>query len=500
MTPQPISRRRALVIGGAGVAALAAGTAGWISTGFPTAAPGGTTLDAGATGEPLARPAELTARDGRLQVELVAAAGVRLAGRDTRALGFNGSSPGPTLRLRPGDELAVRLTNHLDQPTNLHTHGLRVSPEGNGDNPFIRIDPGASFDYRILVPPDHPPGTHWYHPHHHGTVADQLFGGLAGALLVDGGPPLPVDDDRVLLVTDTTLNTDGSVAPVSPAERMRGREGQLVLVNGQYQPVVSAAPGRAQRWRLVNGCTARVLAVRLEGHTLQQIAQDSTFLPSPIPQQQLVLAPGNRGDVVVQPDRAGRFALLTDPYDRGTAMPGMGGTPPAATAPITIATLAVDGPAATAPALPATLPAEAPPAAATATRSTAFQMGMGGGMMGGGTGNTTDALPMSFTIDGRSFDPNRDDQIVTAGTVEEWTVTNTGPLAHPFHLHIWPFTVVAASDGRATTGVPQDVVLVPPGGWVRLRIPFTTHTGRSVYHCHILDHEDAGMMATVVVR
>jgi FtsP/CotA-like multicopper oxidase with cupredoxin domain len=492
-SPRPISRRRALVLGGAGVAALAVGTAGWITTAGSTSG-GGPALGPGAAGEPLARPPELTARDGRLQVELVAAAGVRLAGRDTRALGFNGSSPGPTLRVRPGDELAVRLTNWLDQPTNLHTHGLRVSPQGNGDNPFVRIDPGASFDYRLRVPVDHPPGTHWYHPHH-GTVADQLSGGLAGALLVDGGPTLPVDDDRVLLVTDTTLATDGTVAPAGPAERMLGREGRLVLVNGQYQPVVAAAPGRAQRWRLVNGCTSRVLAVRLEDHTLQQIAQDGTFLPSPAPRQQLVLAPGNRADVVVQPDRAGRFALLTDPYDRGAAMGGMAGAPPASTRPVTLATLVVDGPAAVAPALPATLPAEPPPASATATRTTSFQMGMAGMRRGSG-----DALPMSFTVDGRTFDPDRDDQIVAAGTVEEWTVTNTGPLAHPFHLHVWPFTVVAASDGRQPPGVPQDVVLVPPGGWVRLHIPFTTHTGRSVYHCHILDHEDAGMMATITVR
>jgi FtsP/CotA-like multicopper oxidase with cupredoxin domain len=496
MTPRPISRRRALVLGGAGVAALAAGTAGWISTAGSPSPTGGSALDPGAAGEPLTRLPEVTARNGRLQVELVAAAGVRLAGRDTGALGFNGSSPGPTLRLRPGDELAVRLTNRLDQPTNLHTHGLRVSPQGNADNPFLRIDPGASFDHRIVVPADHPPGTHWYHPHHHGTVADQLFGGLAGALLVDGGPSLPVDDDRVLLVTDTTLATDGTVAAAGPAERMRGREGQLVLVNGQYQPVVPAAPGRAQRWRLINGCTSRVLALRLEGHTLQQIAHDGTFLPAPTPRQQLLLAPGNRADVVVQPDRAGRFTLLTDPYDRGAAMGGMTGPPPSATGPVTLVTLVVDGPAAVPPALPATLPAEPPPAAATATRTTSFQMGMAG--MRGGTGD--DSLPMSFTVDGRSYDAERDDQIVAAGTVEDWTVTNTGPLAHPFHLHVWPFTVVAASDGRPMSGVPQDVVLVPPGGWVRLRIPFTTHTGRTVYHCHILDHEDAGMMATVVVR
>ena len=103
-----------------------------------------------------AAPPLLDSSEGRLQIELVAAPGVRLAGRDTRALGFNGTSPGPTLRVRPGDELAVRLTNRLDQPTNLHTHGLRVSPQGNSDNPFLRVDPGTSFDYLIRVPTDHP--------------------------------------------------------------------------------------------------------------------------------------------------------------------------------------------------------------------------------------------------------------------------------------------------------------------------------------------------------
>jgi FtsP/CotA-like multicopper oxidase with cupredoxin domain len=107
---------------------------------------------------------------------------------------------------------------------------------------------------------------------------------------------------------------------------------------------------------------------------------------------------------------------------------------------------------------------------------------------------------MTFTIDGRTFDPERDDITVGAGSVEEWTVRNPTMLAHPFHLHVWPFTVVATSADAPLPGVPQDVVDVPAGGWVRLRIAFTRHIGRSVFHCHILDHEDAGMMATVVVR
>ena len=111
-----------------------------------------------------------------------------------------------------------------------------------------------------------------------------------------------------------------------------------------------------------------------------------------------------------------------------------------------------------------------------------------GGMSAGG---------MAFTIDGRAFHSDRDDQTITLGTTEEWTVTNAGPLAHPFHLHVWPFTVLASSDTTPPIGVPQDVVLIPANGWVRLRIPFTTFPGRSVYHCHILDHEDLGMMGVI---
>ena len=490
MTP-PISRRQALVLGGLGAASLLTGAAGWITTATADSAPGG--FQPGTTGAELAQPPLIDSRDGHLQVELTAAPGVTLAGRATTALGFNGSSPGPTLRVRPGDELAVRLTNHLDQPTNLHTHGLRVSPQANSDNPFIRIDPGASFDYRFPIPTDHPPGTHWYHPHHHGMVADQLFGGLLGALLVDSVPDIPATDDRLLLITDTTLDPAGAVVAPTTAERALGRQGSLVLVNGQHQPTITAAPGATQRWRIVNACTSRVLSLRLDGRQLLQIALDGTFLTAPAARDNLVLAPGNRADVLVQANSTGRIPLIADPYDRGTMMGGAAGNGPNQTAvgaPVTLATLNISGPAVTTPPLPVRLPSEASPTGpVTRTRQIAFQMGMGG--MG--------AAGMTPTIDGRTFDPDRDDQTVAYGATEEWTVTNTSPLAHPFHIHVWPFTVLARSDSATPTGIPQDVVLIPPRGWVKLRIPFTRLTGRSVYHCHILDHEDAGMMATVVV-
>ncbi|MEK6439190.1 multicopper oxidase family protein [Pseudonocardia sp. T1-2H] len=493
MSPAPISRRRALGLAGLGVASIAAGTAGWLAT---AQNPGGP-FHAGASGEALREPQILDARAGRLAVALTAAAGARLAGRDTSALGYNGTSPGPTLRVRPGDDLAVRVTNRLDQPTNLHTHDLQISPLGNSDNPFLRIDPGASFDYLFRIPPDHPAGTHWYHPHHHGTVADQVFGGLAGALLVDRGPELPVTADRVLVVTDTTLDADGRIAAAGPMDRMMGRQGELVLVNGQHQPTIAASTGSMERWRIINGCTSRVLALRLPGQPLAQVALDGAFLPAPASTDRLVLAPGNRTDLLIRPDTAGRFQLTTDGYDRGSTagMTGMGRRGQTATSPAsTLATLTVDGPPRQPPPLPASLPAPTPNTAPITTRrriTFAMGMGTGGGMGPGG---------MGFTIDGRTFDPRRDDQTVQFGRTEEWTITNLSPLAHPFHLHVWPFTVVADSIGTPPTGTHQGVVLVPAQGWVRLRIPFTANPGRSVYHCHILDHEDAGMMSTINVR
>ncbi|MCA1836239.1 MAG: multicopper oxidase family protein, partial [Actinobacteria bacterium] len=502
MTESSLSRRRALGLIALGTVGVAAATTGWVSG---LGAPVSGRLQAGTEGQLLAQPALLASRAGGLDVELTAAPGVRLAGRDTAALGFNGSSPGPTLRVAPGDLLRVRLTNHLPTPTNLHLHGVHVSPQGNGDNPFVNIAPGAVFDYAYRIPADHPTGTFWYHPHRHGHVADQLFGGLAGALLVERGQDLAVAEDRVLLVTDTTLDPAGQAVPVGAMAKMMGRQGQLVLVNGQYQPVIPAAPGAAQRWRIINACTSRVLALRVEQHPLTQIAHDGVFLAAPVDRDQAVLAPGNRADVIIRPTRGGRYLLVTDPYDTG--MMGMMGSG-RARGPITLATVTVQGPAQSLPPLPAALPTPAlPRGPVDRQRQLTFAMGMGMGMTnrgdrgaGGPGGSGMGGMGMmSFTIDGRVFDERRDDQTVRLGSTEDWTITNTSPMDHPFHLHVWRFHVLAASSATPPTATWQDVVTVPARGWVRVRIPFTYYPGRSVYHCHAAYHEDSGMMGTVNV-
>ena len=491
---RPISRRDALLLGGLGTAATVAGGAGlWWSLASPQQPTGGPFP---AQGSALRSPPELRSAAGTLQLTLDAAPGeVELGGRPAGVLSYNGTVPGPTLRLRPGDELAIRLVNSLDEPTNLHVHGLHVSPQANSDNVFVAVSPGEGFDYSYRLLPDHPPGVYWYHPHHHGMVAGQIFAGLFGAIIVEDPEAIPVSRERVLLVSDTTLDSAGNVAAASPMERMAGREGELLLLNGQSSPLLAARPGERERWRIVNACVARFVRLRLDGQQLQLLGMDSGRFPEPETVNELLLAPGNRADLLLTA-AAGESVLQTLPYSRG-GMPGMmgqGRAPAGGSAALAI--VRVDGepgaPPGTVTARPALEDLRSAPVAAR--RQLILAMGGGPGGMGGGMGG------MRFTINGREYSDVRTDTVVAAGSVEEWTLVNTSPMDHPFHLHVWPMQLIE-DNGRALDYVDKrDVVNVPANGRSTVRIAFRDFSGRSVYHCHILDHEDQGMMGVIEVR
>lgn len=485
---KPISRRQALLLGGLGIAGTAVGGAGLIWT--------LTSREAPVTGSELIQPPVERSTNGQLQVRLVAARGqMPLAGRQAAALGYNGSTPGPTLRLRAGDVLRIGLVNKLSETTNLHVHGLHVSPEGSGDNVFISVDPGGTFDYEYKLPQDHPPGVYWYHPHHHGMVADQIFAGLFGAIIVEDPEPIESSAERVLVVSDTTLDPQGNIAEVPEMERMMGREGELILVNGQSKPQFSARPGQRERWRLINTCVSRYLRLRLDGQQLELLGMDSGRFPTPESVDEILLKPGNRADLLVT-TTAGDSVLRAFDQRRGS-MPGMmgsgsGARPLEQLDSAALATLRVAGePVAALTAVPTQLGlGDLRSATVAARRQIVMAAGMGMGMAGG---------MMSFTIDGTEFNETRTDTTVAAGNVEEWTLTNTSPMDHPFHLHVWPMQIIEENGQGTDTAIWQDVVNVPANGRVKVRVEFKDFRGRSVYHCHILDHEDLGMMGTIEV-
>ncbi|WP_245160694.1 multicopper oxidase family protein [Blastococcus sp. CT_GayMR16] len=439
-----------------------------------------------APGLALTEPELLRSSGGGLQVTLRAAQGpTRVAGRDSTTLSYNGGLPGPTLYLQPGDRLQVRLVNDLDAPTNLHVHGLYVSPAGNGDNAFVVVQPGESFDYDHQLPDDHPPGVYWYHPHHHGMVADQVFGGLYGAIVVGDPEPVAVTRERVLVISDLTLDGSGRVSAPSAMARMAGREGELLLINGQSRPVLTARPGERERWRIVNACSARYLRLRLDGQQLQLLGLDSGRYPEPRDVEGVVLAPGNRSDLLVTANE-GSGVLQALPYDRGGTGGMMAGSTSSDGAGITLATLDVTGAAVAALPPVATQPSARDLRGLTVggRRDLTFAMGMGGG-------------GVQFTIDGKVFDPERVDQAVQLGTVEEWTLTNASSMDHPMHLHVWPMQVVAEGGKPLDEVMLRDVVNIPAGSQVTVRVAFDRYPGRTVYHCHILDHEDNGMMGVL---
>ncbi|WP_370583601.1 multicopper oxidase family protein [Paenarthrobacter sp. YJN-5] len=299
----------------------------------------------------------------------------------------------------------------------------------------------------------------------------------------------------MLVISDTTLDSLGNIAAIPDMERTMGREGDLILVNGQSNPQLSARPGQRERWRIINACVARYLRLRLDDQQLQLIGVDSGRFPTPKPLAELILTPGNRADLLVT-TATGDSVLRALYQDRGTmeAMmrPGRGPRSPADQSNGTaLATLHVTGePVASLPSVPLQkVPGDLRAAPLATRRRIALATGMS---MSGGS--------MSFTINGKKFDQTRTDTTVLAGDVEEWTLTNASPMDHPFHLHIWPMQIINENGHDNDQVIWQDVVNVPANGQMTVRIAFKDFSGRSVYHCHILDHEDLGMMGAIEAR
>jgi FtsP/CotA-like multicopper oxidase with cupredoxin domain len=309
--------------------------------------------------------------------------------KDIETATYEGRLIGPTLRVRPGDRLEIDIVNNLppnpDQmrkgafphepyTTNLHTHGLTVSPQGIGDNPFRHMLPQTSNAFEVVIPDFHPAGTFWYHPHKHGSVAFQSFGGMAGFLIVDGGPgtvdaipEINAADEILMGFQAIRVDEDGKVPWVNTEATQYARNGAFnayinstvhVTTNGMTAPTYKMRPQEVQRWRLLNAASGLTMVIMMQGAEFHIIAQDGISLsnmmtlPVGVP---LILGSGNRADILVKAPAAGTYLLqAVDPLEamysvspQGVA-PGIrnvrvGGDFPDPTYPVTLATIVVEG-------------------------------------------------------------------------------------------------------------------------------------------------------------
>ena len=496
---------------------------------------------------PATSPQIYTSADGLLELDLEASyQTIELDGKPAKLMAYNGQVPGPRLEAKPGDTVRIRFTNNLPDPTNIHYHGLNISHSGNADNVFLSVDPGETFVYEFAIPEDHPAGTFWYHPHRHGFVADQVFAGLSGFFVVRGDldevPEVQAATEEFIALKDFQLDDEGNVASPDRMAVMMGREGSLVTVSGQVEPNIELPKNGVLRLRLLNASIARFYRLQVEDHSMQLIATDGGSLSAPVEVKELLLVPGERADVLIQGNKdSGSYRLLNLPYDRGGmgmmegeamggmkmgdddssaavekasggmkmenndmdmgeghSMEGMDGSisetadveSSASSGVMSLATFTYSDSGSEVSSIPTQLiPVEAIPAAQNTRR---IELSMRMSFLKG----------MVFTLNDKTYDPDRVDIQVPLGSIEEWEIANVDAdkMDHPFHLHAAPFQVISRNGQPEPYPAWKDTVLVRGGETLRIRMHFKDFPGKSVYHCHVLDHEELGMMGVIDVQ
>ena len=446
-------------------------------------------------------PAEYRSRNGVLKATLVAMSepalvnGVLTAG----VLSYNGYFPGPMLRVRPGDRLQIRLVNRTLLPTNLHFHGMHVSPKGHQDNVFVQVDPGGTFEYDVRIPKDHPRGLYWYHPHFHPDVDTQVWRGLAGLLLVEGGvTELPLIRD--VPIREMSIRQAAFAAPSQyDVEQMQPLDQQINLVDGNVMPKIDIRPGETQLWRFANIGSSAYYRLAIPGARMTVVEDDGGVVYRTWEPDSLLMPPGKRFGVLVTAPRVPKqLKLVTLGYYQGPF-----GDWPAAD----LASVHVAGRQGRSITVPEKLSEQPDWVKGPVAKRRVLTLGE----------TPPDVFPPTFYINGVPFEKMTFADVIqaTLGTTEEWVVRNAtstegGTIneAHPFHLHVNDIVIVESGDWDPATNEISNVRKVDPrsaidtfnvpwNSYVKFRTNFSDFTGRTVYHCHILFHEDHGMMGVV---
>ncbi|HEX5596658.1 MAG TPA: multicopper oxidase domain-containing protein [Micromonosporaceae bacterium] len=406
-------------------------------------------------------------------------------GAMTRTWGFNGDYLGPTLRAKRGEQVMVNVVNGLAEETTVHWHGMHLPAEMDG-GPHQPVAPGATWSPSWRI--DQPAATLWYHPHPHGMTEKHVYRGLAGLFLLDDEhtsrlalPQRYGIDDVPVIVQDRNFDRHGQFDDGASFGGV-GILGDTLLVNGTVGPYLDVTTERV-RLRLLNGSTARSYNFGLaDDRNFHLIGTDGGLLPAPHLTRRIQLSPGERAEIVVALSPGERAVLRSYPPDLGTGFvdrfTGGGDS-------FDVLQLRAAATLTPSPEPPAVLaPVERlDPADAVTTRQ--FRL----------TGRN---------INGRTMEMDRIDEVVTLGTTEIWEITNRDGTPHNFHIHDVQFQVLSVAGAAPPPDLDgwKDTIFLQPNRTVRIIMRFADYADPErpyMYHCHLLLHEDQGMMGQFVV-
>lgn len=404
----------------------------------------------------------------------------------TEVWSYDGQVPGPTIRAKRGDRVVVTFRNSLPDPTTIHWHGLRVDAAMDGtevmQDPVL---PGETFVYELELKDA---GTYWYHPHIDSSA--QVGFGLYGAFIVEDPAEPPLGDELALVLSDMSLDADGQLLPGDHQGWFGdffGRAGALHLVNGKVAPPLLARAGVPQRWRIVNASRAHYHRLALPGQGFTLVGRDGGLIDEPMEDAVVILPPGARAEVVfVAAAGAGAVAVENLGVDRFH----VGNEPQRSHLfDVTVSAHPPGTPPATPPAVPTPL-ATIEPVDVTGARERLVTMDA----VLAEDGNTY------FGINGELDHGHAGEPFMAqVNTTEVWTLRNNTTMDHPFHLHGFFFQVLDVDGEPPPTRGWLDTVNLEPKKDVRIAIPFDDRAGMWMFHCHILDHADTGMMKMLML-
>ena len=403
----------------------------------------------------------------------------------TEVFAYNGHIPGPTLDVHEGDSVIVHFRNGLPEPTTVHWHGLHIPAHQDG-SPFDPVMPGGQHDYVFRIPLGSA-GTYWYHPHPDQRAGYQVAMGLFGAIIVHAADdPIPASvHEKLLVLSDNRFRPDGSIdfagssSPAMSTDAENGREGNVLFVDGQVMPSLTIRSGEVQRWRIVNASAARVYRLSLQGATLLQVATSGGLFERPVKVQEIVLANSDRVELLVQGGAPGGHSVLqAQPYDRYDPHT----RPPDWDRARDLLTVRY-----------ADADAGAPVAIPPVLRHVAWL----------DTTHVAKHRLLVLTqgmINGKQMDMHRVDFVGRIGTTEIWEIENLVGMDHPFHLHGFRFQVLDRNGVPEPVPRWEDTINLPKHESARIVVRFDDFPGKWMYHCHILDHEDMGMMGVLQLK